>query len=61
MLASPSIAIDLPLKILVAEDSEGKVSISYNSSIYLQHRHLLPENLVANIAVVDGLVRNAAQ
>ena len=28
MLASPSIAIDLPLKILVAEGADGKVSIS---------------------------------
>jgi uncharacterized protein (DUF302 family)/uncharacterized membrane protein YidH (DUF202 family) len=31
MQAAPSIAIDLPLKILVAEDSNGKVSVSYSS------------------------------
>ena len=46
MLAAPSAAIDLPLKILVAEDSEGRVWISYNSPEYLKERHGFPENLV---------------
>jgi uncharacterized protein (DUF302 family) len=61
MLASPSIAIDLPLKILVAEDSQGKVRVSYNSSEYLQERHNLPPDLLANIAVVDTLAAKAAE
>lgn len=39
MLAAPSIAIDLPLKILVWEDVHGKAWISYNSPEYLQQRH----------------------
>src|SRR6516225_4679727 len=52
MLAAPSVAIDLPLKILIAEDSRGKVWISYNSSEYLKARHDLPQNLLPNIAVV---------
>src|SRR6202022_1521911 len=43
MLASPSIAIDLPLKILVWEDAGGKVWISYNSPEYLRERHGLPD------------------
>ena len=30
MLDAPSIAIDLPLKILIWEDSQGKVWVSYN-------------------------------
>jgi uncharacterized protein (DUF302 family) len=55
MLAAPSIAIDLPLKILVAQDGEGKVWISYNSSAYLQERHKLPAELLQNIAVVETL------
>jgi uncharacterized protein (DUF302 family) len=55
MLASPSAAIDLPLKILIAENSEGKVWISYNSPEYLKERHGLPENLLQNIAVVQAL------
>jgi uncharacterized protein (DUF302 family) len=61
MLASPSVAIDLPLKILVAEDSQGKVWISYNSAEYLKERHGLPENLLPNIAVVQTLAAAAGE
>ena len=61
MLASPSIAIDLPLKILVAEDAQGKVWISYNSPEYLKERHGLPQDLVQNIAVVEILAAKAAE
>jgi uncharacterized protein (DUF302 family) len=61
MLASPSVAIDLPLKILVAEDSQGKVWISYNSAEYLKERHGLPENLQPNIAVVQTLAAAAGE
>ena len=60
MLAAPSAAIDLPLKILIAEDSDGKVWISYNSVDYLKERHGLPENLLPNIAVVRALAAAAA-
>src|ERR1700730_11870609 len=49
MLAAPSVAIDLPMKILVWEDSEGRVWISYNSSAYLQKRHGFPPDLIQNI------------
>jgi uncharacterized protein (DUF302 family) len=55
MLASPSIAIDLPLKILVREDDKGKVWISYNDAHYLSDRHHLPEHLLGNIAVIEAL------
>ena len=61
MLASPSVAIDLPLKILVAEDASGKVWLSYNSSEYLKERHNLPAELLQNIAVVDGLATKAGE
>jgi uncharacterized protein (DUF302 family) len=61
MLASPSIAIDLPLKILVWQDAEGKVWVSYNSPEYLQQRHNLPQNLVQNIAVVAALAEKAGE
>jgi len=61
MVASPTIAIDLPLKILVWEDDGGQVQISYNSPAYLLTRHGLPEELAQNIAVVAGLAAGAAQ
>jgi uncharacterized protein (DUF302 family) len=56
MLAAPSSALDLPLKILVAEDANGKAHVSYNSSAYLQQRHNLPTELLQNIAVIEALV-----
>jgi len=61
MIASPSIAIDLPLKILISEDANGKVWVSYNDPIYLKDRHNLPENLLQNIAVVETLAAKAAE
>ena len=61
MLASPSIAIDLPLKILVWEDTHGKVWVSYNSPAYLQQRHNLPPELLQNIVVVETLAAKAAE
>ena len=62
MLAAPSIAIDLPLKILVAEDDkDGSVWISYNSPEYLRDRHNVPQELLANIAVVETLAGRAAE
>jgi uncharacterized protein (DUF302 family)/uncharacterized membrane protein YidH (DUF202 family) len=61
MLAAPSIAIDLPLKILVWEDSQNKVWISYNSPEYLQERHGFPKELLKNIRVVEGLAAGAGE
>lgn len=65
MVASPSIAIDLPLKILVWEeeagkDGAGKVWLSYNSAEYLQKRHGLPGDLLPNIAVAAAFAQKAA-
>ena len=60
MLASPSSAIDLPLKILIWEDANDKVWITYNSPIYLQERHNIPPELLQNIAVIEPLAKKAA-
>jgi uncharacterized protein (DUF302 family) len=61
MLAAPSIAIDLPLKILVWQDGQGKVWLSYNSPEYLQERHGLPQHLLQNFAVVETLAAKAGE
>jgi uncharacterized protein (DUF302 family) len=61
MLAAPSIALDLPLKILVAEDESGATRISYNAPEYLRTRHGLPQELVQNIAVVQTFAEKAAE
>ena len=61
MLAAPSIAIDLPLKVLVWEDSRGRTWLSYNSPEYLKKRHSVPDDLVKNIAGVGTLVRQVVE
>jgi len=61
MLAAPSVAIDLPLKILVWKDGSGKVWVSYNSPAYLEERHGLPQALMPNIAAVEALAAKAAE
>jgi len=61
MLAAPSSAIDLPLKILVAEDGNGRVYVSWNDAAYLQSRHGFPAELTGNVAVVETIATGAAQ
>lgn len=61
MLAAPSSAIDLPLKILVGEDENGKVWVSYNSPSYLKERHGLPQELLQNIAIIETLASMFAE
>jgi uncharacterized protein (DUF302 family) len=61
MLASPSAAIDLPLKLLVAEDANGAVTVTWNSPAWLLDRHNLPENLLPNIAVIETLAHKIAE
>ena len=61
MLVAPSAALDLPLKILVWEDSEARVWVSYNSPRYLGDRHGIPQELMQNIAVVETLAAKAAE
>ncbi len=61
MQAAPSIAIDLPLKILIWEDEHGKVWTSYNSAEYLQRRHGVPPELVQNLTVVEALAAEAGE
>jgi uncharacterized protein (DUF302 family) len=55
MLAAPSIALDLPLKILVAEDAAGRVWLTYNTAEFLKQRHNLPQDLVSVLHAVEQL------
>jgi len=59
MVAAPSLALDLPLKVLVSEDAAGRVWASYNAPEYLQQRHGVPGDLLKNISGVAALVRRA--
>ena len=59
MVASPTLAIDLPLKALVWQDVEGAVWLSYNSPEYLQQRHTVPDALIKNIAGIRSICEEA--
>ncbi len=61
MVASPTLAIDLPLKALVWQDSESKVWVSFNAAEYLKHRHNIPDELRENIAVIGPLLQNVVR
>jgi uncharacterized protein (DUF302 family) len=61
MVGAPSLAIDLPLKALVAEDAAGKVSVTYNSPEYLQLRHGVPAELITNLAGAGALIAKAVE
>lgn len=59
MIAAPSAALDLPLKLLVSEDGARTVWITYSSPSYLQARHEIPEELMQTFAVVESLAKQA--
>ena len=61
MLAVQRSAIDLPLKILVWEDGQGRVWVSYSSPAYLLERHNLPGDLLQNIAAIESVAKKAAE
>jgi uncharacterized protein (DUF302 family) len=56
MVAEPTIALDLPLKVLAWEVADSKVWLSYNDPNYLRQRFSLPDELVKNIAVIASLI-----
>ncbi len=61
MIAAPSLAIDLPLKTLVAEGADGKVSVTYNAPEYLQQRHRAPAELIKNLAGAGAVIAKAVE
>jgi uncharacterized protein (DUF302 family) len=61
MIASPTLAIDLPLKALVWQDAEEKVWVSYNDPNYLKRRHNISDELLKNISGVGALLETAVK
>jgi uncharacterized protein (DUF302 family) len=61
MVAAPSLAIDLPLKALVAEDPQGKVSVTYNDPEYLKARHGVPAELIKNLVGAGVVIEKAVE
>ena len=61
MVAAPSIALDLPMKLLVWEDMKGSAWISYNAPSYLARRHRLPAEHSAPLSAVASLASEAGR
>jgi uncharacterized protein (DUF302 family) len=60
MVATPSAALDLPLKILVAQTETGKTIVFWNDPAWLEQRHGFPQSLIANLAAAGVLAHAAA-
>jgi uncharacterized protein (DUF302 family) len=59
MLASPLAGLDFPLKVLVWEDRNGTVSVSYNSPVFLAERYHIEGALRAPFDAVESIVEAA--
>jgi uncharacterized protein (DUF302 family) len=59
MVAAPLLALDLPLKVLVWQDGEGKVWASYYAPSYLAARYSIPDDLIKNIAGIEAVIESA--
>src|SRR5215831_20264274 len=61
MIASPLLALDLPLKVLVWQSQDAQVWVSTTSVAYLSERYSIPQDLIGNIAGVDALIERTLQ
>jgi uncharacterized protein (DUF302 family) len=59
MIASPLLALDLPLKVLVWQSADSQVWVSTTSVAYLKDRYAIPQELAGNLAVVDAVIEQA--
>jgi uncharacterized protein (DUF302 family) len=60
IVATPTVALDLPLKILAWQDAEERTWVAYNEPEYLRARHGFPADLSKNIAGLGALAETAA-
>jgi len=61
MIASPLLALDLPLKVLVWQGEDDQVWVSSTNAAYLKVRYSIPQELIGNIAGVDALIEQTLQ
>ncbi|MDH3000904.1 hypothetical protein A1D23_10595 [Chelonobacter oris] len=61
MLASPTMALDLPLKALIWEDQQGTVFVSLNKAAFLGQRHGVAQDIVRKLAGAETLIPNAVK
>jgi uncharacterized protein (DUF302 family) len=56
LAAAPAAALDLPIKVVIFEDEEGKVWVTYNSAAYLRERYALSDDLMSAIDRATALI-----
>jgi uncharacterized protein (DUF302 family) len=61
MVARPTAAIDLPMKALAWEDTNGKVWLTYNSPELLHERHSVPAELTSRLNPVGAMLEQAVE
>lgn len=60
MKCGRTVAIDLPQKLLVWQNSEGTTSVAYNDPVYLGKRHQLSQACNALLKKVAGVLEAIA-
>jgi len=60
MQCAPTVAVDLPQKMLVWKNARGDVSIAYNSPAYLKKRHNI-EGCGQELNKISNALKNLAQ
>lgn len=60
MQCAPTVAIDLPQKMLVWEDKDGQVKVGYNTTDYLKKRHSI-EGCDQELQKISGALKKFAQ
>lgn len=58
MLANPVSGVDLPLKVLIHEDKEKSIMVSFTSAQELIKRYSLPEELTSNLIPAERLIQS---
>jgi uncharacterized protein (DUF302 family) len=58
--AAPTVAVDLPLRVLIWKAGDGAVIVGYNTPAFLAARHGVPDDLVANLQPVEMLAAIAS-
>jgi uncharacterized protein (DUF302 family) len=59
VVASPLLALDLPLKALIWQDADGQVGVSTTRVTSLQERYAIPQELSGNLSISDVVVEQA--
>ena len=61
MVAAPDFALELPLRVLIREDSQGKVHVTLNSAASLEGKHNLPAGMAETLMPAEKLIEAAVK